>query len=136
MAATIPKPLPAVSLETAPYWEGCKQHELRIQKCAVCGQYQFYPRIYCSKCFSDRVEWIKASGRAKITTFTIVRRPPSPAFADEVPYVVALVMLDEGPTMMTNIVGCAPEQVEIGMPVAVTFDDWTPEISIPKFRPA
>lgn len=136
MAEPMPKPLPAVTLETAPYWEGCKQHELRIQKCVACANYQFYPRIYCCKCFSDRVEWVKASGRAKVATFTIVRRPVSPAFADDVPYVVALVTLDEGPTMMTNIVGCPPEKVEIGMPVAVTFEDWTPEISIPKFRPA
>jgi len=75
------------------------------------------------------------SGRAMVLSFTIVRRPPSPAFAYEVPYVVALVTLDEGPTLMTNIVGCAPEKVEIGMPVEVTFDDWTEEISIPKFQP-
>jgi uncharacterized OB-fold protein len=136
MAASIPKPLPVPTLETRAYWEGCKQHELRIQQCAACGQHQFYPRLYCSKCFSDRVEWVKASGRAKVMTFTIVRRPVSPAFADDVPYVVALVALDEGPTMMTNIVGIAPEKVEIGMPVAVTFDDWTEEISIPKFTPA
>jgi uncharacterized OB-fold protein len=130
------KPIPAVTLETAPYWEGARRHELRIQCCAACGQRQFYPRIYCTKCFSDRVEWIKASGRAKVTTFTIVRRPVSPAFADDVPYVVALVTLDEGPTMMTNIVGCPPEKVAIGMPVEVTFEDWTEEISIPKFKPA
>ena len=74
--------------------------------------------------------------RRKCSTFTIVRRPVSPAFKDDLPYVVALVTLDEGPTMMTNIVGCAPEQVAIGMPVEVTFEDWTDEISIAKFRPA
>jgi uncharacterized OB-fold protein len=108
---------------------------LRIQKCAACGHHQFFPRIYCSQCFSDRVEWIKVSGRAKVATFTIVRRPVSPAFADDVPYVVALVTLDEGPTMMTNIVGCAPEKVAMGMPVEVIFDDWTEEISVPKFKP-
>ncbi|MGO9264759.1 MAG: Zn-ribbon domain-containing OB-fold protein [Candidatus Binataceae bacterium] len=130
------KPLPAVTLETAPYWDAARRHELHIQRCAACGQHQFYPRIYCAQCFSDRVEWIKASGRAKVTTFTIVRRPVSPAFADDVPYVVALVTLAEGPTMMTNIVGCAPEKVAIGMPVEVTFEDWTEEISIPKFKPA
>ena len=136
MAASIPKPLPAVTNETAPYWEGCKKHELRIQKCGACGNHQFYPRIICTECSSERVEWVKVSGRAKVTTFTIVRRPVSPAFADDVPYVVALVTLDEGPTMMTNIIGCPPEQVVIGMPVAVTFEDWTEDISIPKFKPA
>jgi uncharacterized OB-fold protein len=129
------KPIPTPTLETRPYWEGCKRHELRIQKCAACGHYQFLPRIYCTECFSDRVDWVKASGRAKVLSFTIVRRPVSPAFKDEVPYVVALVTLDEGPTMMTNIVGCAPETVEIGMPVEVAFEHWTDEISIAKFRP-
>jgi uncharacterized OB-fold protein len=84
---------------------------------------------------SDRVEWVKASRRAVVLSFTIVRRSPSSAFADEVPYVVALVTLDEGPTLMTNIIDCAPEKVDIGMPVEVTFDDWTEEISIPKFQP-
>jgi uncharacterized protein len=70
-----------------------------------------------------------------VSSFTIVRRPVSSAFKDEIPYVVALVTLDEGPTMMTNIVGCAPERVEMGMAVEVTFEDWSEEISIPKFRP-
>jgi uncharacterized OB-fold protein len=130
------KPIPPVTHETAPYWEGARRHELHIQQCGDCRHYQFYPRIYCSQCFSDRVGWVKASGRGKVTTFTIVRRPVSPAFADDVPYVVALVTLDEVPTMMTNIVGCAPEQVSIGMTVTATFEDWTEEISVPKFRPA
>ncbi len=136
MAAEIAKPLPAPTLETRPYWEGCKRHELRIQRCRVCGRYQFYPRIYCAQCFDDRVEWVAASGRATVLSFTIVRRPVSPAFAGDVPYVVALVTLDEGPTMMTNIIGCEPEKVAIGMRVAVTFEDWNEEISIAKFRPA
>ena len=136
MAEQISKPIPTPTHETRPYWDGCKRHELRIQQCGACGQHQFYPRLYCSKCFSERVDWVNASGRAKVTTFTIVRRPVSPAFKDDLPYVVALVTLEEGPSMMTNIVGCAPEQVTIGMPVAVTFEDWTEEISIAKFRPA
>jgi uncharacterized OB-fold protein len=135
MAANVSKPIPVPTLETTPYWEGCKQHQLRIQRCAACQHYQFFPRIYCTKCFSGRVEWVKASGRAKVLSFTVVRRPVSPAFADEVPYVVALVTLDEGPQMMTNIVGCAPDEVTIGMPVEVTFEDRSEAISIPKFRP-
>lgn len=81
------------------------------------------------------MEWVKASGRATVLSFTIVRRPVSPAFAADVPYVVALVTLEEGPAMMTNIVGCDPEAVRIGMAVEATFEDWTEEISIPKFRP-
>jgi uncharacterized protein len=135
MAALISKPIPVPTRETKPYWEGCKAHQLKIQRCAECGHHQFYPRIYCTKCMSDRVEWVEASGRAKVLSYTIVHRPVSPAFKEEIPYVVALVTLDEGPTMMTNLVRCAPDQLAIGLPVVVTFEDWTEEISIPKFRP-
>lgn len=136
MAEKIAKPFPEPTLETRPYWDGCREHELRIQRCAACGNYQFFPRIYCVKCFGERVEWIRASGRATVLSFTIVRRPVSPAFKDDLPYVVAIVTLEEGPTMMTNIIGCAPERVAIGMPVEVAFEDRTNEISIPMFRPA
>jgi uncharacterized OB-fold protein len=135
MAAPGVKPVPVPTKETQPYWDGCKQHELRVQKCAACGHHQFYPRLYCTACMSDRVEWVKTSGRAKILSYTIIYRPVTQAFAGNVPYVVAMVTLDEGPQMMTNIVGCEPEKVHIGMPVQVTFDDWTEEISVPKFKP-
>jgi uncharacterized protein len=135
MMANLAKPLPTPTPETRPYWEGCRKHELRIQRCAACGHFQFFPRIYCTRCFGDSVQWLRASGRATVITFTIVRRPVSPAFAGDVPYVVALVALEEGPMMMTNIIGCTPEQVAIGMPVVVTFEDRTEELSIPKFRP-
>ena len=134
-ATTTPnKPVPTPTRETKPFWDGCKAHELRIQRCAACGHNQFFPRIYCQSCFGDRIEWVRASGRATVASFTIVRRPVSAAFAADVPYVVALVRLEEGPTMMTNIVGCDPEQVRIGMTVEATFEDWTEEISVPKFR--
>lgn len=136
MAPPSAKPLPVPTLETRPYWDGCKRHELRIQRCGDCGHCQFYPRLYCTQCSSERVEWVAASGRATVLSFTVVRRPVSPAFAPDVPYVVALVTLEEGPSMMTNIIGCQPEQVAIGMRVAVTFEDWSDEISIAKFRPA
>ena len=135
MAAPASKPVPVPTRETQPYWEGCKSHELRIQKCAACRHYQFYPRLYCTACMSDRVEWVKASGRGTVLSFTIVYRPVTRAFAIDVPYVVALITLDEGPQLMSNVVGCPPEQVQIGMPVEVTFEDWTEAISVPKFKP-
>jgi uncharacterized protein len=135
MAAPGVKPVPVPTKETQPYWDGCKQHELRVQQCAACGHHQFYPRLYCTTCMSDRVEWVKTSGRATILSYTIIYRPVTQAFAGNVPYVVAMVTLDEGPQMMTNIVGCEPEKVHIGMPVQVTFEDWTEEISVPKFKP-
>ena len=135
MAAPATKPIPVPTRETQPYWEGCKQHELRIQQCAACGHSQFYPRLYCTACMSERVEWVTASGHGTVLSFTIVYRPVTQAFAADVPYVVALITLDEGPQLMSNVVGCAPETVHIGMPVEVTFEDWTEEISVPKFKP-
>jgi uncharacterized OB-fold protein len=83
---------------------------------------------------SDQVEWVTASGRGKILSFTTVYRPVTKAFAEDVPYVVALITLDEGPQMMSNVVGCPPEKVKIGMRVEVTFEDWTQDISVAKFQ--
>ncbi len=126
-----PRPMP----ETQAYWQGCRNHQLLIQRCTRCKEFQFYPRVICSKCMSGNLEWEKASGRGKILAYTIVRRAVSQAYDADVPYVVALIQLDEGPTMMSNIVQCAPETLEIGRPVEVVFEDWSEEISIPQFRP-
>lgn len=126
-----PRPTP----ETAPYWEGCREHELRMQRCGSCGQYQFYPRIICSSCMSDDLHWATVSGAGEVLSFTIVRRAVAEAYNPEVPYVVALIQLQEGPTMMSNVVECDPERVVVGMPVSVLFEDWSDEISMPKFRP-
>ena len=127
-----PRPTP----ETEAYWDGCRKHELLLQRCVACSEFQFYPRIVCTNCSSDKLEWVKVSGQGKILTFTIVRRPVSEAYAEDVPYVVALIKLDEGPTMMSNVVQCDPEALKIGDPVQVMFEDWSKDISIPKFSPA
>jgi uncharacterized OB-fold protein len=127
-----PRPTP----ETETYWQGCRRHELLIQRCGQCSEFQFYPRIICTNCASENLEWVKASGHGEIVTLTIVRRAVSEAYAADVPYVVALIKLDEGPTMMSNVVQCDPETLKIGDPVQVLFEDWSEDISIPKFSPA
>ena len=124
--------LPASTETAAPYWEACKRGELQLQCCDDCGQYQFYPRVICSHCGSDKVSWKSASGKGRIRSFTIVRRGISKAY--EAPYVVALVELAEGPTMMTNIVACEPEQVRVGAAVTVDFEAWSEEVTMPVFR--
>jgi uncharacterized protein len=126
----IPQPTP----ETAPYWEGCKAHELRIQFCTACGQYYFYPRRYCPNCLSDKVEWRKVSGKGTLHTYVIAARP-APGF--EPPYVIAVVQLDEGPRLMSNIVNVEPkpENLPADLPVEVVFEDMTDEISLPQFQP-
>ena len=128
---TFPVPTP----ETKPFWEGCHVHELRLQVCGDCDHIQFYPRLICTSCSGKNLDWMTASGVGEVISYTVITRPVSRGYADDVPYVVALVRLAEGPTMMSNITGCEPEQVKSGMKVEVYFEDWSEEISIPKFRP-
>lgn len=127
----IPRPRP----ETAAWWEGCRHHELLIQSCTKCGHQQFYPRIICTACMSESLEWTRSAGRGRVLTFTICRRAVSEAYAGDVPYVIALIQLEEGPTMMSNIVECDPDSVATGMLVEVVFEKWSEEITIPQFRP-
>lgn len=135
MSGTVTKPLPVPTPESAEYWAGAARGELLIQRCTSCGRHQFYPRIVCAACASRHIEWVRATGSATVRSFTIVRRPVSEAYAAEVPYVVALVTLDEGPTLMTNLIDCEPAAVRIGMRVAVRFEPWTQAITVPKFAP-
>jgi hypothetical protein len=130
------KNLPQITPETAEYWAGCRRHELLIQRCADCGAAQFYPRAFCTHCSGDQLQWSRASGRGTLASYTVVHRAVSQAYAAEVPYVVALVSLEEGPMMMSNVVGCPPGDLRIGMNLQVVFDDWSDAITVPKFRPA
>ena len=131
MEKNLPRPTP----DTQAFWDGCSKEQLLIQRCSECGRFQFYPRRICSTCLADPVEWIEASGRGSVKSFTIMRQAISPAYSDEVPYVVALIELEEGPTMMSNVVECDPEKVTIGMPVEVVFNAYTDEITVPQFKP-
>lgn len=126
--------IPTSQPSTKPYWEGCKRHELLLQKCGQCGAQQFYPRSICTGCSSSSLDWVEASGRGTVLSWTIVRHPVSEAYADDIPYVIALIKLQEGPTMMSQIIDCDPESVHSGMQVQVSFQDWTDEVSMPVFR--
>ena len=130
------KPLPTISGETKPYWDHCQRGELLIQKCDSCEEYQFYPRGICANCWSNDIQWVTASGKGTVWTFTVTYQNGTPGFAEEVPYVLALVELEEGVRMFTNIVDCDPRSVSIGMPVEVTFVRATDQISVPYFKPA
>jgi uncharacterized OB-fold protein len=127
------RPLPVPDGDTKPYWDAAKEHRLVIQRCQDCGEAIFYPRSVCPHCMSDRIAWIDASGRGTIYSYVVVHRAPA-AFADLAPYVVALIDLEEGVRLMSNVVGAAASDVKIGAPVEVVFDDVTPEITLPKFR--
>lgn len=129
------KPLPVSTPETVPFWEGCRQGELRLQRCTACDALQFPPRRHCGSCLGDALAWQPASGRGRITSWTVVRHPVSAAFAADVPYVVAIVALDEGPTMMAGVRECPIDVVHVGMQVEVVFEPRTDTIAIPHVRP-
>ena len=132
----LPKPLPQPTPVTQPFWDAAKERRLSIQRCASCNRYVFYPRPLCPYCGSTELTWTDVSGRGVVYSYTIARRATMRAFAEEVPYVIAIVELAEGPHMTTHIVGCEPEAVAIGMPVEATFEDANDEVTLVKFRPA
>lgn len=128
------KPLPVVDADTRQFWEAAREHRLLIRYCPDCGRYVYYPRAICPHCHSDRLEWREASGEGTIYSFTVSRRPAGPAFEDDVPYVVAIIELEEGPRMMSNVKTDDVEKVRIGERVLVAFEDVTDEITLPKFE--
>lgn len=129
-------PLPEITAESRPFWDGCRRHELLVQRCRACGTFQHYPRGVCARCWGADLEWRPSAGRGTVYTFTVVHRSQAPGFKERLPYVLAYVELEEGVQVLTNLVGCAPGDVAIGMPVRVTFEDVTPEVSLPRFVPA
>jgi uncharacterized OB-fold protein len=131
------RPVPQPTPETAEFWAGARRGELRIQRCRPCGKAYFFPRPFCPLCSSDDVEWFTASGRGRLYSYVINHRPP-PNFRDYAPYVIAVVELEEGPRMMTNIVGVdpVPENLPIDLPVEVTWEQQSDEITLPLFKPS
>lgn len=126
--------------ETRAYWEGCGRHELVLQRCRDCGVVQHRPRALCVSCFGDAIDHFVASGRGVVHTFSVTNQNGLPAFREACPYVLAYVALEEGPQLMTNIVGCDPADVHIGMAVEVEFSDVESggdegPAAVPRFRP-
>jgi len=130
------KPIPQPAPESVPFWEAAKRHRLEIPRCNACGKHWFPPSQACPHCLAADFAFVPVSGRGKVFSFVTFHRVYHPAFATEVPYVVALVELEEGPRMLSNIVGAKPENVVCEMPVKVVFDDVAQGVSVPKFEPA
>lgn len=116
-----------------PYWQSCKEHAMRLQRCDACGNFRFSPGYVCDRCGSTDMTWTPVSGRGEVHTCTVVHRPAA-GFASE-PYVWALIELDEGAVMASNVVGCPVGDVHIGMAVEVVYDDVSAEWTVPRFRP-
>ena len=117
------------------FWDGCKNRKLLYQKCKDCGEVIFYPKHVCPGCMSRNLEWKESRGKGKIHTFTVTYEAAPPEFMGDMPYCLALITLDEGFKMMSNIIDYDFEKMECDMPVEVVFQDVTPEITLPKFKP-
>ncbi len=128
------KPVPAVDPDSAPYWDGAKDGRLMIQRCNATGQTFLYSRQLVSGVVESEVEWIEASGKGTIYSFTVARRPAGAAFQGDCPYVIVSVELEEGARVMSNLVTDDPDSVAIGQAVEVVFDAVSHELTIPKFR--
>lgn len=133
--APMPLPLPAPNADSAAYWAGAKAGKLMLQRCRACNATWFLSRHLCASCWSDQVESVEASGRGRVHSFTVIHRAPSAAFAGEVPYVVALIDLAEGPRMLANIVGAGAREVAIDEAVKVVFEA-RGEGALPQFERA
>ncbi len=128
------RPVPHPTSLTAPFWQACRENRLLTQRCDKCGAYVFTPQRFCRVCHADALTWVESAGRGRIVTFTVVWRPQTPAF--DPPYVVAVVRLDEGYEMLTNIVGAPADDVAIGAAVRVRFVPVTDAVTLPCFEVA
>jgi uncharacterized protein len=126
--------LPAPDNASRHYWQSAADGQLVIQRCTTCGEFQFYPRALCVSCAGE-TEWVDASGRGTLYTYTIIRQNRSPAFAALSPYAVGIVELEEGVRMMSNIVDCDVEQLSIGMALQVVLVKAADDVGLPFWRP-
>lgn len=132
----VSKPVPQPDEALGPFFEGAKRGELMVQRCTQCRAHLAPGSPLCTECLSESLEWVKASGRGTLFTFGIMHQRYHPGFFGETPYNVAVVELDEGPRLNTNIIGAPNSALKVGMRVVVTFEKLTDEVSVPKFKPA
>jgi uncharacterized protein len=128
------KPVPRPAPESLPYWQAAREHRLELPQCTACGKHWFPPSRSCPHCRSADMRFTRVSGRGRVFSFVVFHRVYHPGFEYDVPYVVALIELDEGPRLLSNLVGVSPDQVRCDMPVQVCFDDEAEGFSLPKFK--
>jgi uncharacterized protein len=128
-------PIPFPDPLTEPYWKAAAKNRFVLPRCEDCGSRHFYPRPACPHCGSARITWVEASGRGTVYSYSVVHRAPSAAFADEVPYVIAVVATEEGPHLLSRIVEIEPAAVRIGLRVRVSFDRLNDGAALPVFSP-
>ncbi|MGO9060869.1 MAG: Zn-ribbon domain-containing OB-fold protein [Candidatus Binataceae bacterium] len=129
-----PKLIPQVTPELKPFFDAAREHKLAVQKCDKCGKLRFPAAALCLACDSDKASWVPVSGRGEVFSFTIMHRAYHPAI--KVPYTLAVIELKEGVKITSNVIDIEPSKVKCGMPVEVTFEKLSDEVTLPKFRPA
>ena len=136
MASAYDKPLPVPFHEelSKPFWEGTKKHKIMMPICKTCSIIFFYPREACPNCTSMDLDWTEVSGKGKVYSYTRVRQAVHPSFQSEHGHIYAIIEIDEGPKLPSNIVGCAPEDVFIGMEVSAIFEDMNDDYTLLKFQ--
>jgi uncharacterized OB-fold protein len=132
---TYNKPLPKVTAVSAPFWDGLKNEKLLVQKCMSCGNVQHPAMPHCVSCWKEDLEWVEHSGTGEIYSYSVCHWPTIPAFKQDAPYVVAIIELQDGIRINSNIVDCKLDDLRVGMPVTAIFDHVTSEASLIKFRP-
>jgi uncharacterized OB-fold protein len=133
------KPLPLADQDTEQYWQAAKEHALKAQKCNSCGRFRFPPQAFCPHCYSWEATWTKLADTGTVVSYVVVHQATSQAFADAVPLPIVKVEMDgtDGHVVITaNVVDVPWDQVKVGMRVTTVYDDVTPEVTLPKFRPA
>lgn len=131
-----PLPRPGNAELTKPFWDAAKRRQLVLQRCKTCSNLFFYPREVCPRCLSPELEWVPVSGKGRVYSYTVVHQPQHTGFQQDVPYIFALIQLEEGPRMVSNLVECPIDKVKVDMPVVAVFDAVTPAVTLVKFRPA
>jgi hypothetical protein len=136
MSDKFSRPVPQLTPESAAYWHAAADGRLTVGYCRTCTKVHHYPQAVCPFCWSSDVELKTASGRGKVNSFVVVHQTAVEGFGKHTPYVTAYVELEEGPSLVTNIVGCDVNSVSINMPVQVTFDKVADDVAVPVFEPA
>jgi uncharacterized OB-fold protein len=127
-------PLPRPTELSQPHWDGCRAGKLLVQRCRQCDNYVFIPQPRCTQCQANELAWVESSGRGTVYSYSVVHRAPRPQFA--VPYIVAVIALEEGWHMLSNLLDCDVNNVSVGLPVRVLFKPMTDSITLPYFVPA
>ena len=136
MTTDLQRPLPEPTPVTRPFWDGLAQGKVRIQQCEDCGAWVFYPRNRCNRCLSEHLRWEEVSGEGTLYTFTVARQPTSPHFVDDVPQLIAVVELDQGVRLTTNLVNVSQDELRVGMRMKPCFDRVSENVTLLKYQPA